>query len=157
MYYSISEVCELTGLEQHVLRYWEAEIPQLRPKKNSAGNRAYREKDIELIRRIKSLLYDEKLSIQGVKQRLTEERKTGKQNTSATQKQELPKPETEEPPKPRTKALPEEPEQTQLDLLPEIAEDKPEASTTSTPSNQSALLAEIRAGLEEVLALLESH
>jgi DNA-binding transcriptional MerR regulator len=133
MYYSISEVCELTGLEQHVLRYWEAEIPQLRPKKNSAGNRAYREKDIELIRRIKFLLYDEKLSIQGVKQRLTEERKTGKQATPSIQK-------------------PESPEQTQLDLSTQITEDKPEAST---PSAQPALLAEIRAGLEEVLALLE--
>jgi DNA-binding transcriptional MerR regulator len=133
MYYSISEVCELTGLEQHVLRYWEAEIPQLRPKKNSAGNRAYREKDIELIRRIKSLLYDEKLSIQGAKQRLTEERKTGKQAAPSIQKQDAP-------------------EQTQLDLSPQIAEDKPEAST---PSAQPALLAEIRAGLEEVLALLE--
>ena len=140
MYYSISEVCELTGLEQHVLRYWEAEIPQLRPKKNSAGNRAYREKDIELIRRIKYLLYDEKLSIQGAKQRLTEERKTGKQATPSIQKQESPKPQTE--------AITEEPEQTQLDLSPENSEYKPEASA------QSALLAEIRAGLEEVLALL---
>ena len=149
MYYSISEVCELTGLEQHVLRYWEAEIPQLRPKKNSAGNRAYREKDIELIRRIKYLLYDEKLSIQGVKQRLTEERKTGKQATPSIQKQESPESETKEPPKPRTEALPEEPEQTQLDLSPENSEDKQEASA------QPALLAEIRAGLEEVLALLE--
>ena len=140
MYYSISEVCELTGLEQHVLRYWEAEIPQLRPKKNSAGNRAYREKDIELIRRIKFLLYDEKLSIQGVKQRLTEERKTGKQVAPSIQKPE--------PPEPETEAITEEPEQTRLDLSPQIAEDKPEASA------QPALLAEIRAGLEEVLALL---
>jgi DNA-binding transcriptional MerR regulator len=40
-YYSISEVCTMTGLEPHVLRYWESEFPQLRPKKNRAGNRAY--------------------------------------------------------------------------------------------------------------------
>jgi hypothetical protein len=100
------------------------------------------------------LLYDEKLSIQGVKQRLTEERKTGKQAAPSIQKQEPPEPETEEPPKPQTEAITEEPEQTQLDLSPEISEDEPASSMTSTPFNQSALLAEIRAGLEEVLALL---
>jgi len=86
------------------------------------------------------LLYDEKLSIQGVKQRLTEERKTGKQVAPSIQKPE--------PPEPETEAITEEPEQTRLDLSPQIAEDKPEASA------QPALLAEIRAGLEEVLALL---
>ena len=52
MYYSISEVCNETGLEQHVLRYWETEFPSLKPKKNRAGNRAYRKKDIDLIKYI---------------------------------------------------------------------------------------------------------
>ncbi|MFP4164660.1 MAG: MerR family transcriptional regulator [Chitinispirillaceae bacterium] len=72
MYYSISEVCRFTGLEPHVLRYWESEFPQLRPKKNRAGNRAYREKDIELICNIKKLLYEEKFTIPGAKKRLQE-------------------------------------------------------------------------------------
>lgn len=71
-YYSISEVCSKTGLEQHVLRYWESEFGQLRPKKNRAGNRAYREKDIELINYIKYLLYDEHYTIAGAKKRLAE-------------------------------------------------------------------------------------
>lgn len=71
-YYSISEVCSLTGLEPHVLRYWETEFSQLRPKKNRAGNRAYRDKDIEVVKYIKQLLYEEQFTIPGAKKRLAE-------------------------------------------------------------------------------------
>ncbi len=67
MYYSISEVCREVGLEQHVLRYWESEFPSLKPKKNRAGNRAYRKKEIDLVKYIKFLLYDKKYTIQGAK------------------------------------------------------------------------------------------
>jgi DNA-binding transcriptional MerR regulator len=73
-YYSISEVCGLTGLEPHVLRYWETEFSQLRPKKNRAGNRAYRDKDIEVVKYIKRLLYEEQFTIPGAKKRLSEPR-----------------------------------------------------------------------------------
>lgn len=72
VYYSISEVCARTGLEPHVLRYWESEFPQLRPKKNRAGNRAYRCKDIQIIEYIKQLLYEEKYTIGGAKRKLAE-------------------------------------------------------------------------------------
>jgi len=71
-YYSIREVCEITDLEPHVLRYWESEFSSLRPKKNRAGNRAYREKDIELIQQIKHLLYDEQFTIPGARKKLAE-------------------------------------------------------------------------------------
>jgi len=71
-YYSISEVCSKTSLEPHVLRYWESEFAQLRPKKNRAGNRAYRDKDIEIIRYIKYLLYEEQYTIPGAKKKLSE-------------------------------------------------------------------------------------
>ena len=70
-YYSIREVCDRTGLEPHVLRYWESEFSLLRPKKNRAGNRAYREKDIEIILNIKRLLYDEQYTIPGAKKKLS--------------------------------------------------------------------------------------
>ncbi|MBN1127540.1 MAG: MerR family transcriptional regulator [Chitinispirillaceae bacterium] len=73
-YYSISEVCSRTGLEPHVLRYWETEFPLLRPKKNRAGNRAYRDKDIELILTIKNLLYEQQFTIPGAKRKLAHER-----------------------------------------------------------------------------------
>ena len=73
-YFSISEVCRETELEQHVLRYWETEFSQLKPKKNRAGNRAYRLKDIQLIKFIKQLLYDEHFTIVGAKKRISESR-----------------------------------------------------------------------------------
>jgi DNA-binding transcriptional MerR regulator len=71
-YYTISEVCATTALEPHVLRYWESEFAQLRPKKNRAGNRAYRDKDIEIIKYIKYLLYEEQFTIPGAKKKLAE-------------------------------------------------------------------------------------
>lgn len=71
-YYSIREVCETTALEPHVLRYWESEFPLLHPKKNRAGNRAYRDKDIEIILLIKKLLYEEQYTIPGAKKKLAE-------------------------------------------------------------------------------------
>ena len=67
LYYSISEVSRITGLEQYVLRYWETEFEQLKPAKNRAGNRIYTNKDIKLIIHIKQLLRDEKYTIEGAK------------------------------------------------------------------------------------------
>ena len=69
-YYSISEVAEMLDLKSHVLRFWESEFSQLRPRKNSAGNRAYTERDIKTAQLIKSLLYDEKYTIEGARLRL---------------------------------------------------------------------------------------
>jgi len=70
VYYSISEVAEMTGLEPHVLRYWETEFPALHPHKNRGGNRAYREKDIKLIYLIKKLLYHDRFTIEGARRQL---------------------------------------------------------------------------------------
>ncbi len=68
LYYSISEVSKITGLEQYVLRYWESEFEQLKPAKNRAGNRIYTNRDIKLILYIKKLLRDERYTIEGAKQ-----------------------------------------------------------------------------------------
>jgi DNA-binding transcriptional MerR regulator len=72
LYYSISEVCRMTGLEPHVLRYWETEFAQMRPKKNRAGNRAYRTKEIQYVQYIRHLLHGEKYTIQGAKKKLVD-------------------------------------------------------------------------------------
>lgn len=72
LYYSISEVSEITGLKPYVLRYWETEFKQLAPPKNRAGNRTYRQKDIELIQQLKQLLHVEKFTIEGARKKLTE-------------------------------------------------------------------------------------
>jgi DNA-binding transcriptional MerR regulator len=70
LYYSITEVSELTSVKPHVLRYWETEFKALRPKKNRAGNRTYRAGDIKVIQLIKRLLYEEGFTIAGAKKRL---------------------------------------------------------------------------------------
>ena len=76
-YYSIGEVCDLTGLKPHVLRYWESQFEVLHPTKNRAGNRVFRPKEIELILPVKHLLYEKKFTIGGARQRLLDMRKTG--------------------------------------------------------------------------------
>ena len=70
LYYSISEVCDITKLKAYVLRYWETEFSQLSPPKNRAGNRTYRQKDINIILKIKDLLYNKKYTIDGARNRL---------------------------------------------------------------------------------------
>ena len=70
LYYSISEVARITKLEAYVLRFWEKEFPMLKPRKNRGGNRIYQKNDIELINRIKYLLYKENYTIEGARNRL---------------------------------------------------------------------------------------
>lgn len=73
LYYSIGEVSEITDIEPHVLRYWESVFKDLNPKKNKAGNRVYKEKDIKLIVRLKKLIKEKKYSTKGAKQVLENE------------------------------------------------------------------------------------
>src|SRR5690606_20916073 len=76
-YYSISEVCELVDLKPHVLRYWETQFAVLNPSKNRSGNRVYQRKEIKLIQLVKNLLYDEKYTVEGAKQKLEQLRRGG--------------------------------------------------------------------------------
>ena len=73
LYYRIGEVESITGIPAYVLRYWESEFKLLRPKKNPAGQRLYRPRDLELVQRIKTLLYEERLTLEGAKKRLISE------------------------------------------------------------------------------------
>ena len=70
LYYSIGEVSKITELKAYVLRYWETEFKQLNPPKNRAGNRTYRQSDIDLILFIKDLLYNKKFTIEGARSQL---------------------------------------------------------------------------------------
>jgi len=69
-FYSIGEVCELLDLKPHVLRYWETQFEELAPTKNRAGNRVYRNQDLERIALIQRLLHEEKFTIEGARERL---------------------------------------------------------------------------------------
>jgi DNA-binding transcriptional MerR regulator len=76
-FFSIGEVCQLTDLKPHVLRYWESQFRFLNPAKNRSGNRVYQRKEIELILLVKHLLYTEKYTIDGARQKIDEHRKSG--------------------------------------------------------------------------------
>ena len=77
LFFKIGEVCELVGVQAHVLRYWETEFPMLQPQKNRAGQRTYRRRDVEMALRIRQLLYDEGFTIAGAKKRLSTEGRAG--------------------------------------------------------------------------------
>lgn len=69
-YYRIGEVSKLTGVPPFVLRYWEEELPMIVPLKSPAGYRLYRQQDVELVQKIKRLLYDEGMTLAGVRRHL---------------------------------------------------------------------------------------
>src|SRR3954468_7671660 len=82
-FFSIGEVCALTDLKPHVLRYWESQFKFLSPAKNRSGNRVYQRREIELIMLVKHLLYTEKYTIDGARQKLDEHRKGGQLRSAA--------------------------------------------------------------------------
>ena len=75
VYYSIAEVSDMLGVKQHVLRYWEQEFSSLRPKRTPRGVRRYRKDDVELLKRIKQLVWTEGYTVDGANKRLAEERR----------------------------------------------------------------------------------
>jgi DNA-binding transcriptional MerR regulator len=79
LYYKIGEVAQITKTEPYVLRYWETEFPVLKPTKNRSGQRLYRKKDVEIVLKIKELLYHEGYTIAGAQKKLSEEMATPKQ------------------------------------------------------------------------------
>jgi DNA-binding transcriptional MerR regulator len=158
MYYSISEVCAMTGLEPHILRYWEKEFSLLRPKKNSGGKRAYKEKDIEAIVKIKRMLEEKKCTLHGAKDKLSDERRERRTGGNAVAKKRGNTGATTgrnglastEPP-----ALESAAPSTLTPTNTAAGLTKRKVSTKSN-GNDNALLFCVRGGLLEVLGLLES-
>jgi DNA-binding transcriptional MerR regulator len=81
LYYSIGEVSKITGVDAHVLRYWETLFDELNPKKNNAGNRTYKENDIETVLKLKELIQKKKYSTEGAQQVLEQELNGENQNS----------------------------------------------------------------------------
>ena len=84
LYYTISEVATITGVKAHVLRYWESEFPTLSPGKTRSGARRYRQKDIEEVLAIKTLLYEEGFKIAGARKQRREARRSGDTEPAAS-------------------------------------------------------------------------
>ena len=90
-FYSIGEVCALTDLKPHVLRYWESQFRFLNPAKNRSGNRVYKSREVELIMLVKHLLYTEKFTIDGARQRIDQYRRTGRWPRAPTPRARAPR------------------------------------------------------------------
>jgi DNA-binding transcriptional MerR regulator len=83
-FFSIGEVCALTDLKPHVLRYWESQFRFLNPAKNRSGNRVYKSREVELILLVKHLLYAEKYTVEGARQRVEQFRRSGELKQEAS-------------------------------------------------------------------------
>jgi len=169
------EVCSLTGLEPHILRFWEGEFPQLRPRRNSAGQRVYRERDLEIVTRLKGWIYDEGLALPAARRRLKEEFETLQ---APLDPEQLGMPFLESAPEPAPAAaapVPTPPPAAPIVPAPQpepapapVAEPVPEPTVVlaaaaiertepvSAPKAQGASNAALRTGLLEVLSLLEA-
>lgn len=89
LYYSIGEVSDITDVEAHVLRYWETVFNELSPKKNKAGNRVYKENDIETILKLKELIQEKKYSTEGAQQVLQQDDDEEKEKVPVSVKKDL--------------------------------------------------------------------
>ena len=98
LFFKIGEVCELTGVQAHVLRYWESEFPMLAPQKNRAGQRTYRKRDVEMALRIKELLYEDQYTIAGAKKKLSAELRGASKLKVVTSEMSVPQPQAVPPP-----------------------------------------------------------
>jgi DNA-binding transcriptional MerR regulator len=89
LYFRIGEVSDLVGVETYVLRYWETEFPAVGPKKSGTGHRMYRRKEVELLLKIKHLLYEKKYTIEGARQYLSEAKSTKRKRPFQGEQREL--------------------------------------------------------------------
>jgi DNA-binding transcriptional MerR regulator len=119
LYHKIGEACKALGIQPYVLRYWETEFPALTPSKSRSGQRVYSEKELEIIRRIKELLYEEGYTIAGAKKKLEGELASGSLGEpegdepgeeTAGEEAPAPAPKPAAPPKPRAAAPAPKPE-----------------------------------------------
>jgi DNA-binding transcriptional MerR regulator len=107
LFFKIGEVCDIVGVQPHVLRYWESEFPMLQPQKNRAGQRTYRRKDVEMALRIRELLYDEGFTIAGAKRKLLGEGRSGSSRLQIVPPGGMPSEEPEVPPQPAPEPTPQ--------------------------------------------------
>lgn len=138
LYYSISEVSEITGIKPHILRFWEKDFSVLRPRKNRAGNRSYRERDIRVVLAIKRLLYEEKYTIKGASDRLRRDRSLIDETAMETG------PEAEDEPVGRS-----------CSPAPPAPLPCPEAGPSLDPAQMRDLLQDLRRGLVGLLQLID--
>jgi DNA-binding transcriptional MerR regulator len=144
LFFKIGEVCELAGVQAHVLRYWETEFPTLAPQKNRAGQRTYRRRDVEMALRIKELLYDEQYTIAGAKKKLAGEVRGAGRETSDVPQIKAPVRSLQPPPSLAAR----------FSSVPTPVPAAPASPGPELTSEQRASLKQIAQQLQEILDLL---
>jgi DNA-binding transcriptional MerR regulator len=150
LFFRIGEVCELIKVQPHVLRYWETEFPMLAPQKNRAGQRIYRRRDVEMVLRIRDLLYEEKFTIAGAKKKLSDEMRS----TSPRSKPTIREKEDVAPADATVKVAETEPPQSTRDHGSNSEQSMPD-STRRTAQTRRAVRA-LKRELEALLTMLKS-
>ena len=146
LFFKIGEVCDITGVQAHVLRYWESEFPMLAPQKNRAGQRTYRKRDVEMVLRIKELLYEDQYTIAGAKKKLTGELRGASKLKVVTPEMSAQQPSPEPPPAPQL--VPPPPPQPEEPLPRAFADARPPApEKTPQPASHFEPTGDPRAAL----------
>ncbi|HEV8487768.1 MAG TPA: MerR family transcriptional regulator [Blastocatellia bacterium] len=159
IFFRIGEVCELIKVQPHVLRYWETEFPMLTPQKNRAGQRVYRRKDVEMVMRIRDLLYEEKFTIAGAKKKLLDEIRSNSPRARASIREPEPVDVTppQSTPPPAQAAAPVEPAPpAQTGILPGLST-TPAIDDKKVPPQMHRALWTLKRDLEDLLTLLKSN
>ena len=149
LYYKIGEACKELGIQPYVLRYWETEFPALAPSKSRSGQRVYSEKELEIIRRIKQLLYEEGYTIAGAKKKLETELADGSLEEAPAAEAAAEAPAAPPPRTARKKAA----------VPAEVAPDAPPALDSDAAERIQTLRSGVEKALQEareILALLDS-
>ena len=144
LFFKIGEVCDIAGVQAHVLRYWETEFPMLQPQKNRAGQRTYRRRDVEMALRIKELLYDEQYTIAGAKKKLAGELRGPNREGGQSA-----------PPKPPGRSLQPPPSLADRFSSPSPTPAPTEDATDNLTKDQRSTLIQIAKQLREILDLLD--
>ena len=148
LYYKIGEACKALGIQPYVLRYWETEFPALTPSKSRSGQRVYSEKELEIIRRIKELLYEEGYTIAGAKTKLEGEMAAGGAGEALRDDDEA-SPETSPGPVPEEAPAPQPAQESPAPLLVASA-----ALDTDAAERVQRLLSGIEEALQEAREIL---
>jgi DNA-binding transcriptional MerR regulator len=149
LYYKIGEACKALGIQPYVLRYWETEFPALTPSKSRSGQRVYSEKELEIIRRIKELLYEEGYTIAGAKKKLEGEIASGALGEPEGEGAE-PEEETAAPP-PAQATLPVIPPATSPEPVPEPPAAPEPPATAELDTDAAERVQRLLSGIEEAL------
>lgn len=154
LYYKIGEACKELGIQPYVLRYWETEFPALAPSKSRSGQRVYSEKELEIIKRIKQLLYEEGYTIAGAKKKLETELASGTLEAETLEEQ-APDAGPKEPAQaalPVVPASPPKPSRRKAEPPAASAPPAPVAAPAALDTDAAERIQTLRSGIEKALA-----